>query len=375
EPRRGGAGSERGDRQGRDPCAQDADEFDQRRHGSDRRDDRAARIRFPQGRSVSGRHRGAADGLSASGYAPLSPLARERGMRLGDRHDCVAGHLDELCRLLPARGRRREHRVRVEPSGPGRRGQASPPGAVGRLRHLSRALYQGIETPQSGRVKTMTMRVCLFAIAGCVMISAGLTRDAATVAQAQPALEAQIAEFKAATAALVAAGLPPLEAPPPQKRLAAPPVVWAAPGALTEFKDCEACPQMVVIPAGEFTMGSPPSEQQAEAQHRVTIATPFAIGKFEVTFDEWEACVGDGGCGGYRPGDEGFGRGRRPVINVSWDDATAYAEWLSRKTGRRYRLIAEAEWEYAARARTTTMFFFGETISARDANYDGSSDG
>src|SRR5262249_60665534 len=105
--------------------------------------------------------------------------------------------------------------------------------------------------------------------------------------------------FEAARAALVAAGLPPLEALSPQKRLAAPPVVWAAPGALTEFKDCEACPQMVVIPAGEFTMGSPPSEQQAEAQHRVTIATPFAIGMFEVTFDEREACVPDGGCRGH----------------------------------------------------------------------------
>jgi len=221
----------------------------------------------------------------------------------------------------------------------------------------------------------MTMRACRLAFAAGAVISVALTGHVARLAQAQPALEAQIADFKAATAALVAAGLPALEALSPQKRLAVPPVVWAAPGALTEFKDCEACPQMVLIPAGEFTMGSPPSEQQAEAQHRVTIATPFAIGKFEVTFDEWEACVADGGCGGYRPGDEGFGRGRRPVINVSWDDAAAYADWLSRKTGKRYRLIAEAEWEYAARAHTTTMFFFGDTISPRDANYDGSSDG
>src|SRR5215468_12715752 len=103
--------------------------------------------------------------------------------------------------------------------------------------------------PQARRAKTMRMRVSLFAIAASVMISAAVTGDLATLAQAQPALEAQIADFKAATAALVAAGLPALEALSPQKRLAAAPVVWAAPGALTEFKDCEACPQMVLIPA------------------------------------------------------------------------------------------------------------------------------
>ena len=82
--------------------------------------------------------------------------------------------------------------------------------------------------------------------------------------------------------------------------------------ARTEFKDCAGCPQMVVIPAGEFTMGSPASEQGAEAQHRVTIAAPFAIGKFEITFDEWDACVADGGCGGYRAEDAGWGRGTAP---------------------------------------------------------------
>src|SRR5712671_7810117 len=90
-----------------------------------------------------------------------------------------------------------------------------------------------------------------------------------------------------------------------------------AAGARTEFKDCDGCPRMVMIPAGEFTMGSPPSEQGAEAQHRVTIAAPFAISKFEITFDEWDACVADGGCGGYRAEDAGWGRGTRPVINVA----------------------------------------------------------
>jgi len=132
---------------------------------------------------------------------------------------------------------------------------------------------------------------------------------------------------------------------------------------------------MVVMPAGEFTMGSPPSEGGAEVQHRVTIATPFAVSKFEITFEEWDACVMDGGCGGYRPDDEGWGRGKRPVINISWEDGQAYASWLSNKTGKQYRLLSESEWEYAARAGTTTRFGQGDSISPGEANYNGSIDG
>ena len=123
------------------------------------------------------------------------------------------------------------------------------------------------------------------------------------------------------------------------------------------FSDCTGCPEMVSLPAGEFMMGSPTSEMYrgAETLHPVTIPA-FALSKYEITFDEWDACVADGGCGDYRPEDNGWGRGKNPVINVSWADATAYAEWLSRKTGKQYRLPSEAEWEYAARAGTTTSF-------------------
>jgi formylglycine-generating enzyme required for sulfatase activity len=124
-------------------------------------------------------------------------------------------------------------------------------------------------------------------------------------------------------------------------------------------------------------MGSPPSEQHrgSEAQHRVTIAYPFAVSKFEVTFDQWDACVRDGGCGGYRPDDEGWGRGQRPVMNISWENAKAYVVWLSHKTGKTYRLLSESEWEYAARAGTTTPFAYGSSLSAGKANYAGSTGG
>ena len=122
-------------------------------------------------------------------------------------------------------------------------------------------------------------------------------------------------------------------------------------------------------------MGSPSSERERYdnegPQHRVTIIDAFAVGKYEVTFEEWDACVSAGGCGGYRPDDEGWGRGRRPVINVSWEDAQRFVEWLREETGEPYRLLSEAEWEYVARAGTSTPFHTGGTISTSQANYDG----
>jgi formylglycine-generating enzyme required for sulfatase activity len=134
---------------------------------------------------------------------------------------------------------------------------------------------------------------------------------------------------------------------------------------------------MVVVPAGNFTMGSPDDEPERfpnEERVRVSISAPFAAGKFAVTFDEWDACVVEGGCNGYKPADEGWGRGKHPVTNVDWDDAKAYASWLSRKTGKTYRLLSEAEREYVTRAGTTTPFWWGSSITPRRANYDGSAD-
>ena len=141
----------------------------------------------------------------------------------------------------------------------------------------------------------------------------------------------------------------------------------------TAFRDCPGCPWMVPVPAGSYTMGSPSSEAGRDAderQRRVTIAGPFAVGVHEVTFAEWDACVAAGSCR-HRPADGGWGRGRQPVIDVSWNDAQAYLAWLSARTGREYRLLTEAEWEYVARAGTATPYHTGAAISTDQANYDG----
>ena len=139
------------------------------------------------------------------------------------------------------------------------------------------------------------------------------------------------------------------------------------------FRDMDApwCPEMVVIPAGDFMMGSPETEAGRSGdegpQHRVTIAHSLAIGKFPVTFDEYDhfcaATAYD------KPEDQGWGRGRRPVINVSWDDAKAYCAWLSQVTGKPYRLPSEAEWEYACRAGTTTRYAWGDKVTPEKTNY------
>ena len=130
------------------------------------------------------------------------------------------------------------------------------------------------------------------------------------------------------------------------------------------FRDCDVCPEMMVVPPGSFMTGSPTSEEERlgnEGQHRVTIGYTFAVGVYEVTFEEWDGCVRAGGCAGHEPDDGGRGRGRRPEFDISWDDAWAYADWLTEQTGQEYRLPSEAEWEYVARAGTETARYWGES--------------
>lgn len=151
------------------------------------------------------------------------------------------------------------------------------------------------------------------------------------------------------------------------------------------FRDCADCPEMVVVPAGSFMMGSPANEEGRKRnegpQHPVRIQNPFAVGKYEVTFAEWDAGVAAGGVAGHRrsdpgwgrrgPDDEGWGRGRRPAIKISWHEAKAYVAWLSKKTDKPYRLLSEAEWEYVARAGTATARPWGEAVDRNHANCDG----
>ncbi len=132
------------------------------------------------------------------------------------------------------------------------------------------------------------------------------------------------------------------------------------------FRDCPECPEMVVVPAGAYAVGSTAAGSETPV-HEVTFAKPFAVGKYEVTFDEWEACAADGGCNGYVPSDRGWGRGRQPVIGVSWYHAKTYVDWLSKKTGGDYRLPSEAEWEYAARAGACTTYWWGDDVGNGNA--------
>ena len=140
---------------------------------------------------------------------------------------------------------------------------------------------------------------------------------------------------------------------------------------LQSFRECaKHCPEMIVIPSGTFAMGSPATEKGRRdhegPQHMVTIAKPFAVARFDVTFDEWDACFMVGGCPNAL--DAGFGRGTRPVISVNFYEAQQYAGWLSKMTGHDYRLLTEAEWEYAARANTTTAYYWGDEPGHGNAN-------
>ncbi|NQW00952.1 MAG: SUMF1/EgtB/PvdO family nonheme iron enzyme [Rhodospirillales bacterium] len=135
----------------------------------------------------------------------------------------------------------------------------------------------------------------------------------------------------------------------------------------TVFQDCPNCPELVVVPAGLFIMGSNGSRKTENPAHRVNITRPFAIGRFEVTFREWYACLKAKACS-HAPDDHKWGRRGRPVINVTWDQAETYTSWLTEVTGHRYRLPSEAEWEYAHRAGTTTAFWWGEKAGENNAN-------
>jgi formylglycine-generating enzyme required for sulfatase activity len=169
--------------------------------------------------------------------------------------------------------------------------------------------------------------------------------------------------------------LPAQTAPPPgptqlARPAAAPPaalpVQTALPHPGDSLRDCPDCPELIIIPSGSFDMGTAATPFDRPV-HRVKIAEPFAMSRNEITFDDWDKCVAAGACK-FKPDDRGWGRGDRPVINVSWLDAKEYVTWLAQKTGKPYRLPSEAEWEYAARGGTKTPFYWGTQVGARMAN-------
>ncbi len=146
---------------------------------------------------------------------------------------------------------------------------------------------------------------------------------------------------------------------------------------LANFRECaKDCPEMIAVPAGDFMMGSLSTDKNRFAnegpRHKVSIPEPFAVSKYQVTFAEWDACVSVGGCTQEgRANDAGWGRGTRPVIYVSWEDVLQYVAWLSKMTGKTYRMLTEAEWEYAARAGNTKTYFWGDEIGKGNANCNG----
>ena len=167
--------------------------------------------------------------------------------------------------------------------------------------------------------------------------------------------------------------------PPAEPVVIRVPVPTAPPADLAgrTIKDCDACPTMIVVPTGNFLMGAPTGEQGRDESegpdHVVEIPSEFAVGVYEVTFNEWEACVIARRCGGLIPEGGGPGMGGHPVINVSWQDAEGYLEWLTERTGYQYRLPTEAEWEYVARGGTQTSRYWGPT-AADQCRYANGSD-
>lgn len=145
------------------------------------------------------------------------------------------------------------------------------------------------------------------------------------------------------------------------------------PGTVFRYVDAPWCPELVIVPPGEFMMGSPGNDPEAsrseKPRHLVRIVYPIAIGRFPVTFEEYDHFVA--ATAGKQPADSGWGRGRRPVINVSWDDAKAYIEWITSEADQPFRLLSEAEWEYACRAGTSTRYWWGDEITGENANYAG----
>lgn len=175
-------------------------------------------------------------------------------------------------------------------------------------------------------------------------------------ASAAPQEHPRAAAAPTATTALPAASGAPTVA---QKPAAHPPGAG-------ESRDCAACPIMIALPAGAFSMGSSTDDPSEKPVHHVTIGAPFAIGKYAVTVEQWNACAAANACQKLTP--ESNANKAAPARDLSWDDAQQYVKWLSKMTGKPYRLPTEAEWEYADRGGTTTAYWWGDQMRKGNAN-------
>lgn len=192
-------------------------------------------------------------------------------------------------------------------------------------------------------------------------------RAAASAPKAQPPAQAEHARAASSPASPITA-VPPAPAPaekaavspPPAATPSPAPAVKTAASATGEIKDCATCPALVSLPGGTFEMGSNSDDPAERPAHKVSIGRPFAIGKYEVTIEQWNACADANGCP--HVDIEGNAAKSAPMRNLSWDDTQAYVKWLTKATGKTYRLPAEAEWEYAARGGTTTNYWWGNEM-------------
>ncbi len=309
-------------------------------------------------------------GISSRGFAPLDPSSAEGAyVVLSTRQgktaeDGEAGHGSPFARAvaatLPTAG------LRIED-------------AAARIRKRVREETSDAQDPDVVRSDLPEGGVVLMGSGGSPSTPVA-SLDPTTPPPGSPSKT--VALIETTPAAVSPSALPPApQAPTPPAAAVpvgpAPKVAANDPGG-EAFKECDECPEMVVVPAGKAVLGSPPGEsgrQTFEAQpHAVEIGKPFAVGRYAVTFAQWDACYAEGACGHRRLGDLDFGRGKRPAIFVTWTEAQLYVQWLKRKTGQPYRLLSESEWEYAARGCkslkcTNAPFWFG-AIKPEVAVYD-----
>lgn len=268
--------------------------------------------------------------LEAFPNGKFAPLARVRAKRYKKAEPAEPGFVvQDMDTWMEAS---RTANLRAQPSADAKR--------VGELKRGARVLV-------TGRVKDRDWYRVKTAKGATAYVYAELLRPPAPKAAAKP-------KPKPKPRPAPVAKKPAAPTPPPAKTPTAGAIAGAA------FRDCPACPELIPLQPGTFTMGSRRGDPSERPAHRVTLRKPFAIGKYEVTVAQWKACTADGACkklsARVLTGDQS------PVRDISWDQAQQYLKWLSRTTGKRYRFPSEAEWEYAARAGTTTTYWWGDRM-------------